>query len=623
MAQPRVTAAGAGLLLVIAGFCLPMMLGLREPELRSDEAIYSYGVERILDTGHWLTPRNIPDDGPFLEKPPLNMWIAAAAIKLGLPRDELGLRFFDGVFGALGFLYVYLIGQRLAGPGGGLVAALMLFTMHLLAFDHGLRSNNMEAAVFLSYCGGIFHFARWAEAGPAGRARGDAVAVAAYFVLGFMTKFVAALFLPFVCALALAWRPDHDGWALVRARLREWWLPLALVLVGCVPWFAYETWLFGAFFWRVIFGAHVFQRFTSSLDPTHVHPWYFYITTTWHELTHADSAIIAVAGGARLLYVALHDRSWVARLVVLWGVVPMALISIGTSKLPHYAYPFWPPIGLGAGMAYMWAVGQLDARVGKWIVETLATRVPARWMSWSLREGGARQVALVAIVGLIALAVVTFIHGPLRFEYHGTVWFKNGSVVRPIFFAAILAGLAGHARNLVRLLGAVLLMLFLPLGAYANEFENIGAIDHPIRTTRDCIADVHASGVPAGTSILAASGDVFHHGYYFYLWRLGPWIGLEKFDQALALEHLTAPGEQTPVLIARPDYDALVASLPPAPADASTEDDTTRELRATLKNGGLRYDQNIAILLPGPYRGCAQRILKDGGWPLWDKPAGK
>jgi hypothetical protein len=75
------------------------------------------------------------------------------------------------------------------------------------------------------------------------------------------------------------------------------------------------------------------------------------------------------------------------------------------------------------------------------------------------------------------------------------------------------------------------------------------------------------------------------------------------------------------VLIARPDYDALVASLPPVPADPTTEDATTRDLRATLKNGGLRYDQNIAILLPGPYRACAQRILKDGGWPLWDKPA--
>src|SRR5690349_17648686 len=98
-----------GLLLLAAGVAVPLLTGLREPELRSDEAIYSYSVERILETGDWLTPRYIPTDGPFLEKPPLKMWIVAAAMRAGLlPRDEAGLRFFDGLFGAISFLYIFL-----------------------------------------------------------------------------------------------------------------------------------------------------------------------------------------------------------------------------------------------------------------------------------------------------------------------------------------------------------------------------------------------------------------------------------------------------------------------------------------------------------------------------------
>lgn len=82
-----------GLLLVLGFFRLPLFANLREPEMRSDEAVYSYAVERILETGDWLTPRSIPTDGPFLEKPPLKLWLVAAGMRAGLlPRDELGMR---------------------------------------------------------------------------------------------------------------------------------------------------------------------------------------------------------------------------------------------------------------------------------------------------------------------------------------------------------------------------------------------------------------------------------------------------------------------------------------------------------------------------------------------------
>ena len=53
-------------------------------DIRNDEAIYDYAVDRILETGEWLTPRSSTLDGPFLEKPPLKFWIVAGAIKSGL-----------------------------------------------------------------------------------------------------------------------------------------------------------------------------------------------------------------------------------------------------------------------------------------------------------------------------------------------------------------------------------------------------------------------------------------------------------------------------------------------------------------------------------------------------------
>jgi 4-amino-4-deoxy-L-arabinose transferase-like glycosyltransferase len=237
-ASTRKALGVAAFALVVGLFCAPLFVNLGEPEARSDEPIYFYAVERILDTGDWLTPRLIPNDWPFLEKPPLKFWLVAGGVHAGLlARDEAGMRWFDALLGAAGFLYVYVLGRRLAGPVCGVTAVFVLFTLDPLLFEHGLRSNNMEAPLFLCYCGGVYHFSRWVEGG-ARRARGHAVAVAAYFVLGFMTKFVAAVFLPVVCVAALAWRPG--GWARMRSGWRDWVIP-ALMTAGLVlPWFVYQ-----------------------------------------------------------------------------------------------------------------------------------------------------------------------------------------------------------------------------------------------------------------------------------------------------------------------------------------------------------------------------------------------
>ena len=64
------------------------------------------------------------------------------------------------LFGALGFIYVFSLGRRLSGAGAGVIAVLVLFTFTPLVFDHGLRSNNMEAPLFLAYCAGVYHFSR-------------------------------------------------------------------------------------------------------------------------------------------------------------------------------------------------------------------------------------------------------------------------------------------------------------------------------------------------------------------------------------------------------------------------------------------------------------------------------
>ena len=185
----------------------------------------------MVASGDWLVPRMIATaDGPFLEKPPLKFWMVAFPIRAGwLPADEFGLRFWDALFGAASFVYVFLIGAWLLNPLCGFISVLLLFAHAPLLFSHGLRSNTMDSALVLAYCGGIYHYLRWIapfvvrtfeRSSEGERTTNDksgfsrtlhVFAVALYFVLGFMTKFVAALFLPAILGLTALRRPGASA----------------------------------------------------------------------------------------------------------------------------------------------------------------------------------------------------------------------------------------------------------------------------------------------------------------------------------------------------------------------------------------------------------------------------
>ena len=153
---------------------------------------------RILETGDWLVPKSSPfEDAPFLEKPPLKFWIIAAGIKSGLlPHNEFGLRFWDALFGSVAFFYVFLIGRRLAGPICGVTAVLILFIHAPLSSSTGCAATTWRPRC----CSAIAAPSITTWRGPLPTRAADSVGGTRsrwpLFVLGFMVKFVAALFLP-------------------------------------------------------------------------------------------------------------------------------------------------------------------------------------------------------------------------------------------------------------------------------------------------------------------------------------------------------------------------------------------------------------------------------------------
>jgi len=483
------------LALVLALFCLPLFVGLGDSDLDDDEASYSFAVDRILEVGEWLTPHSGPHDGrPFLEIPPLKFWIVAAPIRLGLlPHNEFGLRFWDALFGGAMFLYVFALGSRLAGPVCGATAVLVLFGHWPLLVDHGLRSNGMDAALALSYCGGIWHFFAWASSAESVPRRRHAVLVGLYFILGFLTAFAAALFLPLIVGMAGLLVPEYR-----RQLVRDWrlWCGVcALVLALSVPWFVYASVKFGSFFWRLILADSVYTGFFGYLNPSHVHPWYYYLETLYRRLADADAGPLVFGGLAVLIVQTIRRRSAEGVALLLWVTVPLAVISASTSKGYHHIYPFLPPLALGAGylagLVFMLAPAPVDRAL----------------------DAVQRAAASFAPKAVAALA------------------------------------LAGANRRAGPVVALVLVVGLLPLSGYYQALARLEHGKRPLGNARDCVLHVQGqAGADGGLQVEVPDG-VFSHSVNYYFRSIRPWQRADTSVPASLDASLNDPSQHRPILI--------------------------------------------------------------------------
>ena len=73
-----------------------------------------------------------------------------------------------------------------------------------------------------------------------------------------------------------------------------------------------------------------------------------------------------VALGAGLYLTELREKNALETWTLLgWAVLPLVAISLGSSKLIHYLYPFVPPLALFAGRAFGHAARQLGELPGR------------------------------------------------------------------------------------------------------------------------------------------------------------------------------------------------------------------------------------------------------------------
>ena len=599
------------LALVVALFCVPLFVGLGGTDLRNDEAIYAYAVDSILETGDWLNPRLSPTpDLVFVEKPPLKFWLIALPMRVGLlPHNEFGFRFWDALFGSAAFLYVFALGRRIAGPLCGLSALLMLGGFTLLWYQHGLRDNCMDAPLVLAYCGGIFHFLRWSATIDARSSRSHAIAVGLFFVLGFMTKFVAVLFLPMILTATMLLVPGL--FARFRREWRLWGGVGALVIALIVPWFAYEAVHLGRRLWDVMFAQHVVQRLSGTLVAEHLHPWNFYIVEllSW---TRGSGMIWLAAGGGLLILARSVRERWPEGITLLvWFALPMTLISAGTSKLAYYTYPFLPPFALACGYFVCRFLDPL-----RFPVDRLVKAGREHWVGPNPPK--ALRVAFAALCGLsAALAIVTLVSGPVEIQLGAAKVFRNQATLRPAVFAILFGLLAARGLVVAPTVLAVMLLMIVPVPLYRANLSLLSIEEHPLRSARDCVLAVREAERDAGRATLSMFAVMppghFDHSFYFYLRGAGfEWI--DPIPDAVLAHALHVVGSQRPVLLPLERYvefaeeRSRVPELPRSFAfqtEAGTMpavDDWIGRARA-LGSVDLAL-HNMQLLLPGPYAVC-------------------
>ena len=588
---------------IVALFCLPLFIDLGKSDLRGDEAGHSFSVARILETGDWLVPKSSPnEDWAFVEKPPLKFWIVAAPIRLGLlPLNDFSLRFWDALFGGCAFLYVFAIGSLMAGPICGGVAVLVCFTFSPLLFEHGLRTNDMEAAVLLSYCGGVYHYFKWAASADDRPRRLHAFAVALYFVLGFMTKFVTILFLPAVLLVGSLLVAEY------RRKLtrdwRLWTLASMFALALIAPWFVFATVKFGRPFWNEILLQQVYTRFTSHLDPNHLQPWSFYWMTLYRTFMYAGSLLIVIAGLLLLLVQTIRRRWPEGTIVLLWFALPVVAISAGTSKLIHYVYPFVPPLAIAAGYAIALALMLLPAPLDRalWAPTAYAAGRMPRTIA-ALRGPTARKWLLTIGATAVVIAAISLVYGQVRLGIGSYVFFKSSGVFRPSIIAVLCGVLAGESRRATRAVVPLLMAGLLPLPAYRDTFDRFDVGDHPMRSTRDCILQVAARSDVAGSAprglyvVGFNTPGLFGHEHYYYFRTIRPWERTESVSFETIHRYLHDPAEQRPMLLKDSVYRDFMNRADSPEAPRSTPSATSPPL-VTFGD--------VVLVLSGPYAVCS------------------
>ena len=308
--------------------------------VRPDEGRYAEIAREMAASGDFVTPRL--NDLKYFEKPPLQYWATALAIK-GFGLNDFTARAWPLVAGVFGLLLTWLAGRALASPKVAWVAASALGAMCYYFFIAHINTLDMGLTAFmtLTLVGMLRGFG--IEGQSSATTRRWMLAAWAGAALAFLSKGLIGIVLPgaiFVLYLLIS-----RQWSLLR-RL-EWWRgPLVFSLIA-LPWpllvqSRNPEWA------NFFFIYEHFERFASE---EHDRPGAL--------LYFVPLVIIGLMPWTPALLKLLNRRSWLSAgstcaratlnvplFLALWCLFIFTFFSLSKSKLPSYLLPITPAAAL-------------------------------------------------------------------------------------------------------------------------------------------------------------------------------------------------------------------------------------------------------------------------------------
>ena len=320
--------------ILFGALALPL-LALSSPLLEVDDARYAEVPRAMAASGDWVLPSL--NAMPYVEKPPLWYWAAAASEKIFGP-SEASARLPLMLLALLGALGVWWLGSWLYDAGTGRAAAAATASSALWIFLSHDMTLDMPVSVFLLW---TTAFALRAMLRPED-AKWAAPAAWAAAALAFLSKGLIALLLPGLWAAALALLLPE-----LRRGARRLISPLGLLifLAACSPWFILMQRRRPDFLHTFFIEQH-FQRY---LTPKYNRgaPWWFYFAVLPAGLL--PWSVPALAGLAKT---ARRPRMDVrAAALAAWVLGVAAFFSSSSSKLATYILPAVPHACLLAAVA--------------------------------------------------------------------------------------------------------------------------------------------------------------------------------------------------------------------------------------------------------------------------------
>lgn len=290
-----------------------------------DEGIYAEVSREMLTRGwpipHWNTQ-------PWLEKPPLMLWLTAVFFRL-FGVSEFWARAGSALSGvavvALTHAWVLRIHRTLAA---WLASLILLGTF---GFLHVAHVGEMDVLLSLGCLIAVL-----------GLERVTALVASGWYLfwggcaIAAMTKGAAAVVIPVTAIILLASRP--------RALLRfapQFAAGLLLFFVVVLPWHLAMLHAFGGRFLQEYFGLHVFARATEQIEGHSTHWWYY------------GKVLLVSAPPFCLLYPFAFARGLRCerlRPLAVFAAVVVVFFTVVQTRLPHYIAPAYPALSILTGV---------------------------------------------------------------------------------------------------------------------------------------------------------------------------------------------------------------------------------------------------------------------------------